>query len=247
MKKKIAFNLMVVGTTMSLLACSAAEEEVGYSGFVEGKKVQIQSEYAGKVVEIYVQEGDLITSDDELVTLNTEQLDIEIENAKIGIDIAKAKKEEAEDLDKDYLIEQAEGAIKQAENQLRLLELQKENFVLKGPIEGLVQDIHITEGEVTNRNQTLLSIVDLGVKEVIIYVSESDMSLLELEDQVVIRTDAYKNDSFEGTIKRISTEAEFTPQNIQTKDERAKRVFAVAIDVSDVTELKPGMSVEIDL
>jgi HlyD family secretion protein len=247
MKKKLAFNVMILGSAMSFIACSATDEQIGYSGFVEGKKVQVQSEYTGKVAEIHVSEGDFVNNEDDLLTLNTERLDIEIENAKIGIDIADAKKEEAEDVGRDYLIDQADGAIKQAENQLRLLELQKENSVLRGPIEGIVQDIHITEGEVAKPNQTVLSIVDPTVKEVVIYVSETEISSLQIERQVMIRTDAHEGETFEGVIKRISSEAEFTPQNIQTKEERAKRVFAVTIDVSEVAELKPGMSVDIDL
>ncbi|MFC4322591.1 HlyD family secretion protein [Litchfieldia salsa] len=247
MKKKIALNVLIATTVMSLIACSGTEEELGYSGFVEGKKIKIQSEYVGKVDEIHVKEGDSITNEDVLITLNTQKLDIEIENAKVGIDIANAKKQEAEDLNKDYLTDQADGSIKQAQNQLKLLELQKQNSLVKGPVQGFIQDIYITKGEIANPNQDLLSIVDPSMKEVIIYVSEKDVSSIELEDKVKIRTDAFENDTFEGTIKRISSEAEFTPQTIQTKEERAKRVFAVSINVSDVSELKPGMSVEVDL
>lgn len=247
MKKKIILNLLVIGSMTTLVGCTGSEKDIGYSGFVEGNSVQIQSELAGKISEIHIQEGSVIKSGDELISLNTEQLDLEIENAKVGIDIAKAKKEEADASGRDYLIDQADGAIKQAENNLKLLELQKSKSTLRGPIEGVVQDIHITEGEVVNPNETLVTIIDNNNKEVVVYVDEKDLSLIEKEKKIKVKSVAYDRRTFEGIVKRIATEAEFTPQNVQTKEERAKRVFAVTIDVSKITELKPGMSVDIDL
>lgn len=244
---KIILNLMAIGTLATLVGCSNSEEELGYSGFVEGKKIQLQSELNARISEIHIEEGSEIKSGDKLITLDTEQIDLEIANAKAAIDIAKAKKEEAEDTDRDYLIDQADGALKQAENNLKLLELQKSRSTLKGPIEGVIQDIHITEGEVANLNETLVSIIDNNSKKVIVYVDEKDLSSIEKEKKIKIQSDAYDSETFEGIVKRIATEAEFTPQNVQTKEERAKRVFAVTIDVSKVEELKPGMSVDIDL
>lgn len=247
MKKKIVLNVIAIGTLATLAGCSNSEEALGYSGFVEGKKVQIQSEFTSKISEIHIEESLEVKNGDELITLDTEQLDLEIANAKAAIDIANAKKEEAEDTGRDYLIDQAEGALKQAENNLKILELQKIRSILKAPIEGVIQDIHITEGEVANSNETLVSIIDNSSKEVTIYVDEKDLSSIEKDKKIKMKSDAYNSKTFVGIVKRIATEAEFTPQNVQTKEERAKRVFAVTIDVSKVEELKSGMSVDIDL
>jgi len=236
-----------MGTLAVLAGCSNSKEELGYSGFVEGEKVHIQSEITSKIAEIHIEESSEVKNGDELITLDTERLDLEIANAKAAMDIANAKKEEAEDTGRRYLINQAEGALKQAENNLKMLELQKARAIVKAPIEGVVQDIHITEGEVANANEIVVSIINHHSKEVIIYVDEKDLSAVEKEQKIKMKSVAYDGKTFEGIVKRIATEAEFTPQNVQTKEERAKRVFAVTIDVSKVEELKPGMSVDINL
>ena len=245
MKKKLTFSLLAMGSIALMVGCNTKEEEFGYSGFVEGETIEVQSDINAKVSDIHIEEGQTIKNDDVLITLNTEKLDLEIASAKAGINIANAKKQEAEDSGVDTMIDQATGAVTQAENQLKLLELQKGNSTIKGPSDGVVQDIHISKGEIANPNETLITIMDDQTKEVTVYIDEKDLSSIKNEDKVTIRSDALEGKTFEGVIKNISNQAEFTPQNIQTKEGRAKRVFAVSIDVSDIEELKPGMSVSV--
>ena len=245
MKKKLTFSLLAMGSIALMVGCSTKEEEFGYTGFVEGQTIEVQSDINAKVSDIHIEEGQTIKNDDVLITLNTEKLDLEIESAKAGVNIANAKKQEAEDSGVDTMIDQATGAVAQAENQLKLLELQKGNSTIKGPSDGVVQDIHISKGEIANLNETLITIMDDQTKEVTVYIDEKDLSSIKNEDKVTIQSDALEGKTFEGVIKNISNQAEFTPQNIQSKEGRAKRVFAVSIDVSDIEELKPGMSVSV--
>ena len=245
MKKKLTFSLLALGSIALMVGCNTKEEEFGYSGFVEGETIEVQSDINAKVSDIHIEEGQTIKNDDVLITLNTEKLDLEIASAKAGVNIANAKKQEAEDSGVDSMIDQATGAVTQAENQLKLLELQKGNSTIKGPSNGVVQDIHISKGEIANLNETLITIMDDQTKEVTVYIDEKDLSSIKNEDKVTIRSDALEDKTFEGVIRNISNQAEFTPQNIQTKEGRAKRVFAVSIDVSDIKELKPGMSVSV--
>ena len=68
------------------------------------------------------------------------------------------------------------------------------------------------------------------------------MGSVKLGQKADVKVDAFKEKVFEGKVIYISPEAEFTPKNIQTKDERIKLVFAVKIKIKNADfELKSGM------
>lgn len=83
---------------------------------------------------------------------------------------------------------------------------------------------------------------DLDVVELVIYVSEVELGLVKLGQKAEVTIDTYKDKIYDGKVTYISPEAEFTPKNIQTKDERTKLVFAVKIEIPNKDyDLKPGM------
>ena len=73
-------------------------------------------------------------------------------------------------------------------------------------------------------------------------VSEVDVVGVELGQQAEVYVDAYPNEVFEGVVTFIAHEAEFTPRNVQTQEERVNLVFAVKIKLENADHrLKPGM------
>ena len=89
---------------------------------------------------------------------------------------------------------------------------------------------------------SLFKVSDLTKVNLIIYVSEEELGKVKLGQTADVSSDTYPDKKYEGKITYISPEAEFTPKNIQTKDERTKLVFAVKIEVKNPKfELKPGM------
>jgi len=82
----------------------------------------------------------------------------------------------------------------------------------------------------------------LSVVDLVIYVPETKLGLLKIGQSAEVEIDAFEEKSFEGKVTYISPEAEFTPKNIQTKDERTKLVFAVKIEIPNPDfELKAGL------
>ena len=75
-----------------------------------------------------------------------------------------------------------------------------------------------------------------------LFVTEADIGRLQLGQLARVYVDAYPGETFLGTVTYISSQAEFTPKNVQTREERAQLVFAVrvSLDNSD-RRLKPGM------
>jgi HlyD family secretion protein len=74
------------------------------------------------------------------------------------------------------------------------------------------------------------------------YVDETDLGKVKLGSKVKVTTDSYKGKTYEGRVSFISSEAEFTPKQIQTQQERVKLVYRIKIDLDNSSrELKSNM------
>jgi HlyD family secretion protein len=75
-----------------------------------------------------------------------------------------------------------------------------------------------------------------------VYLPEGEVAKVGLQDAAEISIDAFPEKTFRGIVVFISPESEFTPKNIQTKDERTKLVFAVKIEIeNEGMKLKAGL------
>jgi HlyD family secretion protein len=80
------------------------------------------------------------------------------------------------------------------------------------------------------------------------YIIESDLGRIKLGQTVHLSTDSFPNKSYTGHISFISSEAEFTPKQIQTKEERVKLVYRIKIEVDNSAhELKSNMPVDAEI
>ena len=89
---------------------------------------------------------------------------------------------------------------------------------------------------------TVVTIGDIGHPWLRAYVNETDLGRVKIGTNAKITTDSYRGKVYRGKVTFINSEAEFTPKNVQTQEERVKLVFAVKIRVDNPNqELKPGM------
>lgn len=117
----------------------------------------------------------------------------------------------------------------------------KDCYVIS-PINGIVVKRFIEIGETVTNLSSLIKISDLSQVELMVYVNEKDMPKIKLGQLVEVTVDAFPTKKFDGKIIYISPEAEFTPKNIQTKEERTKLVFAVKVKIDNPDyELKAGI------
>jgi len=139
-------------------------------------------------------------------------------------------------------LQQAEARLAEANANLNLIKKQFNDSYITSPTDGFVVKKFFEIGEYVNPSSSLLKISDLSKVELIIYVSEIELGYVKLGQTADVYVDAYPDKNFEGKVTYISPEAEFTPKNIQTKDERTKLVFAVKIEiVNNDFKLKAGM------
>jgi len=164
---------------------------------------------------------------------------------KISLTQFSAAKENFEKVKKIFRpeeIEQARAGLKKAQASVGLLEKNIRDSYLISPMNGFVVKKFVEAGETVSPMSSLVKISNLSSVNLIIYISEVDLGKIKLGQKAEITIDTYPDKKYEGKVTFISPEAEFTPKNIQTKDERTKLVFAVKIEIPNKNfELKPGM------
>ncbi len=131
--------------------------------------------------------------------------------------------------------------------QLDLLNEQLTKCQIKSPNKGTVLETYLETGELATPGKPVLKMADLSNLELKVYVSGAQLSNVKLGNEVKILIDsgAKEMQSLSGKISWISSESEFTPKIIQTKEERVKLMYAVKIVVPNDGSLKIGMPGEV--
>ena len=139
-------------------------------------------------------------------------------------------------------LKQAEANVNGKLASVDLLKKQIRDSYVISPIDGFIVKKFVEMGETVSMMSSLFKVSDLSNIDLVIYVSEEELGKVKLGETADVTTDSYPDKNYEGKVIYISPEAEFTPKNIQTKDERTKLVFAVKIRVDNPEfELKSGM------
>jgi multidrug resistance efflux pump len=100
----------------------------------------------------------------------------------------------------------------------------------------------VNVGELAAPNFSLLTIADLDQVTLTVYVPENQIGLVKVGQTVHVNVDSFPERTFSGEVVHIASRAEFTPKNVQTKEERVSTVFAVKIGIPNPDHaLKPGM------
>lgn len=136
----------------------------------------------------------------------------------------------------------AEGRVRQAEAALQLIEAQVDQHTLTAPMSGMITTRSGQAGETATAGAPLLTIADLDEVTLVVYIPENRVGQLELGQEVKVRVDSFPDRVFAGRLATIAGEAEFTPRNVQTQEERVNLVFAVKVRIPNPDHaLKPGM------
>jgi HlyD family secretion protein len=179
----------------------------------------------------------------------------EYETTKSVYDMAEARVREAEEqltlLKKGPRIEKIERARarrQQASQALALSETRLAYATLVAPLEGMVLSDSVEPGEYVAPGTPVITVGDLQNVWLRAYINETDLGRVKLGQRVHVTTDTYPGKVYEGRISFISSEAEFTPKNVQTEKERVKLVYRIKVDISNAhMELKPGMPADADI
>ncbi len=159
----------------------------------------------------------------------------QVETAQAALDELKAGPTEEQ-------IAMAKAQVRQAEAAVRLVDAQIAQLTLTAPMEGIVTSRSSQTGETAAAGAPLLTIASLDEMTLVIYIPENHIGQVRLGQEVEVRVDSFPERVFKGQVASIAGEAEFTPRNVQTQEERVNLVFAVKVHVPNPDRaLKPGM------
>ena len=136
----------------------------------------------------------------------------------------------------------AQAGVSQAQAGLQALQVRRDKMILVAPEDGLVLERHVGLGETVAPGASIMKIADLDEVTLTLYVPQGDIGRVNVGQRALVTVDSFPGVTFEGTVTFIAAEAEFTPKNVQTKEERVHMVFAVKARIPNPThQLKPGM------
>lgn len=145
-------------------------------------------------------------------------------------------------------IEAAAARLRLAEAQRALVEKYIADTSVTATVDGTVTRKSVEEGDHVLANAQLFRISRLGTVNLMIYVSEVELSRVKLGQRANVFIDGQPKKAIPGKVVYISPVAEFTPKNVQTKDDRTKLVFGVKLEMPNPERaLKPGMPADAEL
>ncbi len=142
-------------------------------------------------------------------------------------------------------IDQAEAARDEARAALDAINQQLAELVIRSPVAGVIEAMELHKGDLTSPSGPVLSIMDVSHLWVRAYVPENRLNI-QVGQGVAVAVDSFPEKRFGAKITFISRQAEFTPSNIQTPEERSKQVFRIKVELTDGLDvLRPGMSADV--
>ena len=185
----------------------------------------------------------LATRDNPLASeAQLHKAEMEAQLAEAQVAQAQARLDELEAGPTDEEVEIAEAQVRQAEAVVRLVEARIDHLTLTAPMSGTVSSRSAQKGETATAGAPLLTITNLDEMTLVIYIPENRIGQVQVRQEVEVKVDSFPERVFLGQVSSIAGEAEFTPRNVQTKEERVNLVFAVDVSIPNSDHaLKPGM------
>jgi HlyD family secretion protein len=239
----------------------SSDNTLKVSGNIEATEIRLSFQTPGKIAERLVDEGYTVKKGQVLARLDKDELTKLKEQAqaklvqarsdyqlqqKESTRVANLLKDDAVPVQNNDIaqtnLEVAQAKLLDAQHALELAVIRLNYADLNSPIDGFITVKSADVGEVLQAGSPVFTVVDLNDIWLTAYVDETELGRVRLDQPVDVKIDTYPNKIYKGHISFISEEAEFTPKQIQTTEERAKLVYRIKVDIANVNlELKPGM------
>ncbi|HET7632595.1 MAG TPA: HlyD family efflux transporter periplasmic adaptor subunit [Gemmatimonadaceae bacterium] len=179
-----------------------------------------------------------------------------LDKARLALDVAHGAKTHAEEQlrlvqagPRTERIDAQRAVVQQAQAALNQAAASMDNGVIVAPFDGVVAVRDREPGETVSAGMPVVTLMQLSDRWVRIYVREDRIGAVKLGQRASISTDTYPDSSYPGTVSYIASQAEFTPRNVQTTEERVTLVYAVKVRITGDSgnNLKPGMPADVKL
>lgn len=226
----------------------AATDADALTGTVEANQYQVMPALSGRVTAVRVVEGDTVTEGQELARLDRAALKLQRTQARQGVKAAKAALTNAKDDDDATKadVALARARLRQAEAAVTLTEVQLGYTLITAPRAGTVVSVVTNAGQNAAPGRTMITITDPTDLFVRVFVPETRIGDVVVGQGARVARDS--GTSVEGSVSFIASSSEFTPNTVQTREQRVKLVYEIRVRVSDASgTLKAGMPVDVVL
>ncbi|HEY7086963.1 MAG TPA: efflux RND transporter periplasmic adaptor subunit [Tepidisphaeraceae bacterium] len=257
--------LAVVGILIGALFFSQLRHEpLKVSGFIEADEIRVGSRVGGRVMRVEAVEGHVVKVGDLLIELEPYDLNERLAEARAKIEQGKAQQQLAqvsvdrlkpafehgaaskEEMDSALAqLALAKAGVEAAEAAAKAIERQIGELVVKSPVNGTVEAVDLQPGDLVAANAPVLSLMDTSNLWVRAYVPENHLDI-EIGRKVIVTVDSFPKREFHAHVSFLARQAEFTPGNVQTPEERSKQVFRMKVTLDEGLDvLRPGMSADV--
>lgn len=200
-------------------------EKLKFTGTLEMTEHKVGSRAAGRIERLNVDEGSSVRRGDVLAVLDRHS-------------------QTEKDLKRAEALLKAGGVTEQS---VELSRLAHEDQTVVSPVDGVVLLKVHEAGEVVSAGSPVVIVGDNSKYWVRIYVPEGQINRVLLGQGASIRFDGIRR-RFSGHVSYVSPQAEFTPRNVQTPEERVTQTFAVKVNLDDIEDfVRPGVAAEVTL
>lgn len=216
------------------------------SGSVEATQYTAAAVIGGRVAEVLVAEGAVVSTGDPLVRLDAAPLQLAVDQANDGVEAAAALVRQKRHDGTDAEVAEARARQAQAEAAVRLAEVQYGYATIAAPHGGTVVTVTTNPGQAAAPGRALVTLIDTADVWVRAYVPEPQLGAAALGTRVTVTGDGIA--ARDGEVTWVASQPEFTPNSVETRDQRTKLVYQVRVKV-DGTDgvLKPGQPVDVRL
>jgi HlyD family secretion protein len=188
--------------------------------------------------------ADLVLAGPRVEQINAQAA--QVERARGALKMAEANALELKRREQEIATRRAE--ITRSKANVALIDTQLNDTVASSPVDGVVLVKSADVGEVLAPGTAVVTVGDIDHPWVRAYVNETELGKVKVGAKVKVTTDSFKDKTFNGRVSFIASQAEFTPKQIQTQQERVKLVYRIKVDVENPGRvLKQNMPVDAEI
>ena len=180
---------------------------------VAGQELKFASENSGRVVTIYVDEGDHVRKGQTLAVIKADQLNVDVDAAQASYQNALRDKERFESAFTtggvtQQQMDQARLSLENAEARLKQARIRVSDTHIRSSINGIVNKRYIEPGAVVSPGTQLFELVDISTMKLEVNINEAQIPYVSVGDKVMVKASVYPDKTFEGKISFIAPKAD---------------------------------------
>lgn len=145
-------------------------------------------------------------------------------------------------------IESAKAQVERARAALQQVDKQLAEVEVTAPANAFIEVLQLRPGDLVTPGSPVATLVEVDRLWLRVYVPEPELGNVQLSKTVTLTVDTFSGEQFSGRIEEIASRGEFTPRNVQTRDERSNQVFAVRVRLDNTArKLRAGMAADVTI